>query len=212
MTDRLEDLADKHAISELIYCYCRAVDRLDIPLGHSIWHEDGHADYGADYYQGPGKGVIDVICQHHEALLSHSHQVSNILIQLDGERAGSESYVTGTMRVEQAGKTMHMGVWGRYLDAWEKPRRTMGAAAPRSRVRSSGNTRDHADAGSRPAISARCQRSVLQISQTREVGAAMAQTHLTGDLAERLAISDKIYAYCRSVDRLDVQLGHTVFP
>ena len=121
MTDTtLAELADKQAIRDLIYTYCRAVDRIDVPLGHSIWHDDGYADYGADYYQGPGKGVIDTICASHHHLLSHSHQVSNILIELHGDRAGSESYVTGTMRMERDGKLMHMGVWGRYLDSWEK--------------------------------------------------------------------------------------------
>ena len=78
------------------------------------------ADYGADYYQGPGKGVIDIICEHHRQLLGHSHQITNILIALDGDRAGSEAYVTGTMRHERDGKLFHMGVWARYLDAWER--------------------------------------------------------------------------------------------
>lgn len=116
----LQDLADRQAIRDLVYTYCRAVDRLDLPLGHSIWHDDGYADYGESYYQGPGKGVIDTICQHHLALLSHSHQVANILIDLQGDSAGSESYVTGTMRLMQEGRLMHMEVRGRYLDRWEK--------------------------------------------------------------------------------------------
>ena len=120
MTDLLTELADKQAIRDLIYTYCRAVDRIDVPLCHSIWHDDGYADYGPDYYQGSGKGVIDTICAHHHHLTSHSHQVSNILIQLHGNRAGSESYVTGTMRMERDGKPMQIGVWGRYLDSWEK--------------------------------------------------------------------------------------------
>ncbi|MEZ5743627.1 MAG: nuclear transport factor 2 family protein [Sphingomonadaceae bacterium] len=101
--DSPEALADKQAIRDLIYTYCRAVDRIDVPLGHSIWHEDGEADYGASFYQGPGRGVIDLICKSHEGLLSHSHQVTNILIELDGNRAGSEAYVSGTMRLEREG-------------------------------------------------------------------------------------------------------------
>ncbi|MEZ5744577.1 MAG: nuclear transport factor 2 family protein [Sphingomonadaceae bacterium] len=118
--DSPEALADKQAIRDLIYTYCRAVDRIDVPLGHSIWHEDGEADYGASFYQGPGRGVIDLICKSHEGLLSHSHQVTNILIELDGNRAGSEAYVSGTMRLERDGQLMQMGVWARYLDSWEK--------------------------------------------------------------------------------------------
>lgn len=116
----LQALIDKQAITEAIYSYCRAVDRLDVPLGESIWHDDAFADYGASYYQGPGKGVISVICRHHGGLLSHSHQVTNILIDLAGDRAGSEAYVTGTMRLERDGKLLQIGVWARYLDSWEK--------------------------------------------------------------------------------------------
>jgi hypothetical protein len=114
-------LADKMAIQEQIRSYCRAVDRLDVSLGHAVFHEDSHADYGAAYYQGPGRGVIDLICQHHLGLLSHSHQVTNVLIEVDGDRAGSESYVYGTMRRDLGGgKLGQIGVWARYLDAWEK--------------------------------------------------------------------------------------------
>ncbi len=113
-------LADKMAIQEQIRSYCRAVDRLDIPLGHGVFHEESTADYGEDYYQGPGRGVIDLICQHHLHLTSHSHQVTNVLIEVDGDRAGSESYVYGTMRSEADGKVRHLGVWARYLDSWEK--------------------------------------------------------------------------------------------
>jgi hypothetical protein len=113
-------LADKQAITELIYTYCRAVDRLDAPLGHSIFHEGAYADYSKGDYQGPGTGKIDHICEQHLHLTSHSHQVSNILIEVDGDEAGSESYVHGTMRFEEGGKHIQISVWGRYLDKWEK--------------------------------------------------------------------------------------------
>lgn len=113
-------LADKQAIRELIHSYCRSVDRLDNALGHQVFHKDSHADYGADFYQGPGRGVIDVIIKSHDGLISHSHQVTNILIEVDGDRAGSESYIYGTMRMEQGGKLRQLGVWARYLDAWER--------------------------------------------------------------------------------------------
>jgi len=118
--DVIRQLADKQAITELIYTYCRAVDRLDVPLGHSVFLKDGYADYGAGYYQGPGRGVIDLICQHHLGLKSHSHQVSNVIISLDGDDAGSESYVTGTMRMEQGDRQMRLTVCGRYLDRWQR--------------------------------------------------------------------------------------------
>jgi hypothetical protein len=117
MTDRSPP-ADRQAITDLIHIYCRSVDRLDVPLGHAIWHEDGTADYGASFYQGPGRGVIDKICDSHRGLLAHSHQVANILITLDGDRAGSESYCTATLRLQRGETLMQMSVWTRYADRW----------------------------------------------------------------------------------------------
>lgn len=116
----VQALLDKQAITEALYTYCRSVDRIDVPLGRTVFHEDSAVDYGESYYRGPGKDVIDLICKHHEGLISHSHQVTNILIDLDGDTAGSEAYVTGTMRLVQDGRELHMGVWARYLDSWEK--------------------------------------------------------------------------------------------
>jgi hypothetical protein len=112
-------LADRQAITDMIYRYCRAVDRLDISLGHSIWHVDGVADYG-NFYQGDGRGVIDLICAQHEQLLHHSHQVSNILIEIDGDCAGSEAYVTATLRCIRDARVMQIDVWGRYVDWWSR--------------------------------------------------------------------------------------------
>ena len=122
MTDHqsLQSLLDRQEITAMIYRYCRAVDRLDIPLGHSIWHEDGVADYGAGVYQGPGRGVIDHICAQHRQTLHHSHQVTNILIDLDGDRAGSESYVMASLRVASGQQLRQISVWGRYIDRWSR--------------------------------------------------------------------------------------------
>jgi ketosteroid isomerase-like protein len=116
----LRELADKQAIIDAIYRYCRSVDRLDVPLGHAVFHENAYADYGADVYQGPARGVIDLICAQHRHTLHHSHQIANILIQLDGDRAGSEAYCTASLRIERDGRLQQMTIWNRYVDAWER--------------------------------------------------------------------------------------------
>jgi hypothetical protein len=112
--------ADHQAIANQIYRYCRAMDRVDHALGYTIWHSDGTADYGADVYQGSGRGFIDHVCEQHRQLLVHSHQVTNVIIELDGDRAGSESYVTATLRMPRDGKLLQMTVLSRYLDRWSK--------------------------------------------------------------------------------------------
>lgn len=117
--DKLLQVADRQEITEKIYCYCRSVDRLDVALGHSIWHPGAVADYG-DFYRGDGPGVIDLICEQHRHTLYHSHQVSNIIIDLDGDSAGSEAYVTANLRIQQGEQIRQMTVWSRYIDQWEK--------------------------------------------------------------------------------------------
>jgi hypothetical protein len=116
----LEQVADRQAITDQIYRYCRAMDRIDHELGYAVWHEDGTADYGAAVFQGTGRGFIDHVCIQHSHLLCHSHQVANIIIELDGDTAGSEAYVTARLRMKRDGKLLQMEVLSRYVDRWSK--------------------------------------------------------------------------------------------
>lgn len=47
------------------------------------------------------RGSVDHVCSQNSHLLQHSRQMSNIVIALDGDKAGSESYVTATLRMER---------------------------------------------------------------------------------------------------------------
>lgn len=119
MTD-LQTIADRQAITEQIYRYCRAMDRIDHELGYSIWHEDGTADYGEAVFVGTGRGFVDQVCAQHAQLLVHSHQVTNVVIELDGDLAASEAYVTARLRMERGDKLLQMEVLSRYLDRWSR--------------------------------------------------------------------------------------------
>jgi hypothetical protein len=46
--------------------------------------------------------------------------VSNILIHLAGDRAGSESYVSASLRVMSGKQLRQISVWGRYIDRWSR--------------------------------------------------------------------------------------------
>jgi hypothetical protein len=116
----VRDLADRQAITDMIYRYCRSMDRIDVELGYSIWHDDATADYGAEVYQGSGRGFIDFVCKQHRGCLTHVHQVTNILIDLDGDRAGSESYVVSDLRAGGGDQVKHITTWGRYIDQWSR--------------------------------------------------------------------------------------------
>ena len=119
-TDSLRTVADRQAITDQLYRYCRAMDRVDHELGYSIWHEDGTADYGADVFVGLGRDFVDHVCIQHGQLLVHSHQVTNVIIELDDDTASSEAYVTARLRMDRGGKLLQMVVLSRYLDLWSK--------------------------------------------------------------------------------------------
>jgi hypothetical protein len=116
----LRAMADRQAITDVIYRYCRAMDRIDPELGYTVWHEDGEADYGADVYQGSGRGFIDWVCGTHRGAITHAHQVTNILIELDGDRAASEAYVFSDLRAGQGDQVKQITTFGRYVDQWSR--------------------------------------------------------------------------------------------
>lgn len=109
---------DIEAIRRMIYLYCRSMDRMDKELGYSIWHDGAEADYGETIYQGSGRGFIDFVTESHRPLLAQSHQVTNVIIDLSGDRAASESYVTAALRHLADGQLSEITVRGRYLDRW----------------------------------------------------------------------------------------------
>jgi hypothetical protein len=116
----LTALLAKQEITEAIYRYCRAMDRIDDALGYSVWHDDAVADYGA-MFQGTGHGFIDFVHTAHQQLPVHSHQVANILIEVDGDQATSESYVTATFSLADDQGVMRVASsTGRYIDRWAK--------------------------------------------------------------------------------------------
>jgi len=115
----LADLLAKQSITEQIYAYCRAMDRMDADLGRAVWHETGTADYGS-IFKGTGHGFIDWVNKQHSALLMHSHQVTNILVKVKGRYATSESYLTVALRHEENGHLLETVSRGRYVDRWSR--------------------------------------------------------------------------------------------
>lgn len=114
-----DQIADRLAITDKLYKYCRAVDRLDVPLGHTVFHDDSYADFPT--YKGPGRGWIDAVCVAHLDFLHHSHQVTNVIIDLHGpDKAGSEAYVTAKLRQMDGDRLIEREFCARYVDLWSK--------------------------------------------------------------------------------------------
>jgi hypothetical protein len=108
-------VADKQAITERIHQYCYAVDLYDRELGQSLWHPDGTVTFEG-VFDGLGRDYFDWHSQFKDSGVVTSHNVTNVLIQLEGDRATSTAYVHSCTRV---GDTDHV-MWGRYDDTWSR--------------------------------------------------------------------------------------------
>src|SRR3569833_1470789 len=119
----VEILLDKQAITEVLYRYCRAMDRVDRDATLAIWHKDGTCNYSST------AGVPDMLFRDYltgstksrQGFANHSHQITNILIELEGDRAMSEAYFTASLQTEPADGMITEHLWrGRYLDRWSR--------------------------------------------------------------------------------------------
>jgi ketosteroid isomerase-like protein len=116
----LEMLIAKAEITEALAAYCRAVDRIDMELGRSVFHEDAIADYGP-MFQGTGHGFMEFVRTAHLSMQTHGHHIGGITIHVDGDRAGSECYVIARLRTAGPdGALTDIVSHGRYVDRWER--------------------------------------------------------------------------------------------
>lgn len=108
----------KHEVSECIARLARGMDRHDVELARSAFHEDSRDDHGV--FIGSGHGSIDWMNDFHDsALRSHQHYLATQTIDLD--LTGNEAHVETYVMVIGGSK----GDWsntlggGRYLDRLE---------------------------------------------------------------------------------------------
>jgi SnoaL-like domain len=117
-TPSLEELAAKQAITEVIHRYCRGMDRMDRAITLSCWHPGGTDDH-APLYKGSAEGFVDWLWPVHAAMTVTRHVVSNILINLNGDKAGVETYWSLVLRVPRGDEEYDIIAGGRYLDQFE---------------------------------------------------------------------------------------------
>ena len=114
----VNELEAREEIHTVLASYCRALDRMDKELAYAVWHPEGTAHY-IGVFKGTGRGFVDWVWPVHNQMVGHSHQISNSLIELDGDRARSETYVTVALWPRDA-ERVEISVRGRYLDSWSR--------------------------------------------------------------------------------------------
>lgn len=113
----LQALADKEAIRECMYRYCRGIDRADEALLREVYWPDATDCHGA--YRGSADGFIARAVPRLQAGGRGVHQVTGILIELHGALAAVESGFVA-LQSQAAMPRRETFLCGRYLDRFEK--------------------------------------------------------------------------------------------
>lgn len=117
----IQQLLSKQAITELLYKYPRALDRLDRNLLMSIGHPEAKVEFGKTVFPN-WTAYTDWMMKAHADMLGNNHRITNILIEIKGDTAVSESTGTALLLVKQEKgddyeeRYMH----SRYLDKWSR--------------------------------------------------------------------------------------------
>jgi hypothetical protein len=112
----LADVAAHLEIQQVLYRYCRAVDRGDAALLESVYHPGAIDNHGA--FHGTGAEFAAMLVPLMDASPRvGQHHITNILIDLTGDEADVEGYF---MALHPAPDGSHIPVNGRYLDRFER--------------------------------------------------------------------------------------------
>ncbi len=122
----VQELMDRQAIAACLNRYARGLDRKDIELLQSAYHDDStdhHGGYG-DYTPAPVAIVDDWLIRDADRAFSH-HLLLNSTVEIDGDEAHGETYfqVIVGLTAEAAARTgkpaLSVGA-GRYIDRFER--------------------------------------------------------------------------------------------
>lgn len=116
----VDELLAREQIRDVLYRYCRGVDRGDAKLIASVYHADAIDEHGA--FRGPGVEFAGYVVQAMDAVsIVGQHHLTNILIEVDGHRAAAESYFIALHPHQPEGEAAPIlaAVGGRYLDRFE---------------------------------------------------------------------------------------------
>jgi len=117
----LQALIDKQAIYEKLALYSRAVDRNDVALLRTLYHDDATEDHGGTH-EGPAADYIEAIAPALAKAKGMTHLLCNVIIELDdsGRTAIAESYILTFARMKLDGEKTDTLTCARAVDRFEK--------------------------------------------------------------------------------------------
>jgi uncharacterized protein (TIGR02246 family) len=112
MDKTIQELVDLRAIEQLMVRYADRIDANDPEGAAACFAEDGIGNYWGKF-QGR-KAIAARLSKILDAFAATSHHLSNVNIELDGDRATSMAYVYAFHRLADTNDPMHY--WGRWVD------------------------------------------------------------------------------------------------
>jgi hypothetical protein len=112
-----DEMLDTFALQQLVLAYCHGIDRQDLRLVRSLYHDDAIDDHGAMFRGGPDEYVAWL-----PSILSRwsatAHIIHNTLFLIEGEYAEGEVTVTAYHRTADGAREVI--AHGRYIDQYKK--------------------------------------------------------------------------------------------
>ncbi|PSV48657.1 nuclear transport factor 2 family protein [Photobacterium indicum] len=99
MQQQLQQLLDKQEMTEIMYKFARALDRVDGKLMKSTYWEDAIEEHQDPifpdlfFYNDNAHAFVEPAMEGFRALKTTQHRISNPLIEIDGDTATAECYV-----------------------------------------------------------------------------------------------------------------------
>lgn len=115
----LEKLLCEHEIQRQLIKLARAMDERDWETIESIVTPDIHANFGTGDIRG-SSAVIGLIKSYLENCGTTQHLLANILIEIGGDTATSESYVCDMHLSKDSSLDISFRTLGNYSDTWVK--------------------------------------------------------------------------------------------
>lgn len=112
----MTDVSDHLAIQRLLGQHCHALDRRDLTLLRTCYHEDAVEDQGP--YKGPLEGLLEHLRRSAESITASYHLLGTPWVTQRGERAWVISYVFSRLQYVGEDESVIRGL--RYLDVVEK--------------------------------------------------------------------------------------------
>ncbi len=119
---RVAQLEAKEAIREGLYRYARAVDRCDVDLLKQCYHPGAKDVHWV--FIGDATEFSDFVIEDMRQYRSVRHVITNMMIELEGDRAFVESWYSCVLRLDMdggaGGEFVEQLAQGRYCDIWEQ--------------------------------------------------------------------------------------------